>query len=92
MNKVTVLAGQNLYDVAIQHCGSAEAIHDIARINRLSVTDILPWGTEILIPLPVNKRVVSFLAKDKWQPSTVSQFTEPFGIGFDFIEIDLEVA
>jgi hypothetical protein len=92
MNKVIVLAGQNLHDVAIQHCGSAEAVHDIALMNGLSVTDVLPWGTEIFIPPPVNKSVVSFLAKDNWQPSTVSQVAEPFGIGFDLIELDLEVA
>jgi hypothetical protein len=92
MSKVIVLAGQNLYDIAIQHCGNADIALEIARMNNMSITDTLIWGAELFIPIPANTRVVSFLKQGNWQPATALQASEPFGIDFDIIEFNLEIA
>jgi hypothetical protein len=91
MNNVTVLPGQNLYDLAIQHCGSTEAAFEISKLNHIAITDTPAAGSIILVPDPYLARVVSALNKDSSNPATIVVVTE-FGVGSDIIESNLIVA
>jgi hypothetical protein len=53
--KVVVISRQSIFDIAIQECGSVNAIFDIARLNNISVTDTLAPGTELQIPTEKSK-------------------------------------
>jgi hypothetical protein len=55
-----VLEGQTLIDIAIQHCGSADAVYDISVLNGLSVTDELVPGTALILPNVVNAEIVIY--------------------------------
>jgi len=70
--KITVLHNQSLLDVAIRHCGTVEAVADIAILNNISITDNLIPGQ--LIELS-NKdygcqEVVNFFVANKIDPAT----------------------
>lgn len=47
---VTVCEGQTLIDIAMQYCGDALAVADVAKLNGLGITDELTPGQTILIP------------------------------------------
>ena len=49
MNKVTVLQGQSLFDIAIQVHGSVEGALELAQINGISVSDELIVGQQLII-------------------------------------------
>lgn len=64
--KVAVKNRQCLTDIALQVCGSVEAVFSLAERNGLSITDELAVG-QILIYEPTDiedKRVVAALAAD----------------------------
>lgn len=70
--KITALHNQTLLDVAIRHCGTVEAVADIAILNNISITqDLIPGQ---LIELPNkdygNQEVVNFFASNKIDPAT----------------------
>lgn len=48
--KVTVKDGQTLADVAVQECGSWEAMIEIARENGMSMTEIPAACSELTVP------------------------------------------
>ena len=50
MKTINALARQCLADIAIEHCGSFEAVIHIARANNLSITAALTDGQLIHIP------------------------------------------
>jgi LysM repeat protein len=50
MQKVKVLRGQTLYDIAVQWLGDAQAASAIANTNNLSITAELEAGTELVLP------------------------------------------
>ena len=54
--------GQNLMDVAIQCCGDATALFDLALLNGISVTEEVAVGTEFILPEVVNKGVAKYFA------------------------------
>ncbi|WP_372472675.1 hypothetical protein AB4865_07590 [Capnocytophaga sp. ARDL2] len=70
--KITVLQGQTLLDVAIQHCGSAEAVFDICLENNLSVSDELSAGQSLRlsIVLKKNNEIVNYYKNKNIQPAT----------------------
>lgn len=41
---------QTLFDIALQECGNVEFAYTIAWLNNISISDMIPAGTEIVIP------------------------------------------
>ena len=56
----TVQQGQSIIDLAIQHCGSAEAAYDLAELNGLSITDHVETGRILNLPDVVDKDTVRY--------------------------------
>lgn len=77
MSNATVQPGQSLLDIAIQHCGSLEALGELARLNGLDVSASLTAGDVLEIPEPTNKRVRRILADFQIVPASSE---EPLGI------------
>jgi hypothetical protein len=50
MQTIKIHEGQTLIDIAMQYCGDALAVFDVADLNALGVTDDLIPGQTILIP------------------------------------------
>lgn len=99
MAQITVLHNQSLLDVAIRHCGTAEAVVDIAILNNISITaDLIPGQ---LITLPVKdygfQEVVNFFSVNKVDPATalsendISLLEGQSGIDFWIIETNFIV-
>jgi len=90
-----VLEGQSLFDIAIQECGSVEAVTAIAVLNDISVTDDLQVGQLLQIPMPVNKQVAKYYKSHNLKPATAGNldFTnKDEGIGYWRIGIDFIVS
>jgi len=89
----TVLAGQSLWDMALQHCGRADAAFSIARMNGLNITDSLTPGTVLVLPAVTNKRVVKYYVDNGIMPATGASTSSATGegIGYWVIEADFEV-
>lgn len=62
MSNATVQPGQSLLDIAIQYCGSLEALGELARLNGLDVSATLTAGDVLAVPEVANKRVRRILA------------------------------
>ena len=77
METITVLHNQSLFDIAIQHTGSAENCFEIAAANGLAVSDILSAGS-ILIPgiLKYNNDILNYYISKKIQPATALTNTD----------------
>ncbi len=64
---------QTLLDIALQHCGAAEAVFAIAELNSIS-PDIVPCHGDIVnLPDVVNKKVVAFYASNGISPATAKE-------------------
>lgn len=63
---------QTIFDVALQACGSAESAFNIARLNDVSVSEMLPSGTSLELPDidAVGKRVVAYYSNNAFYPAT----------------------
>lgn len=70
--QVVVLHNQSLFDVAIQYCGTVEAVFDLALENGLSLTQELSPGQLITIPKKDYgfQSVVSVFKNDSIQPAS----------------------
>lgn len=87
---ITALLNQTLLDVAIRHCGTVEAVADIAILNNISITDDLVPGQLIALPAKDygNQEVINFFSANKVDPATAltddqTALTEgDSGIGF----------
>jgi hypothetical protein len=94
---IAAQVGQSLLDVAIECCGSLDAVLTIATRNGLSVTEKLTAGRQIEIAQGdvVDRRVVDYYAARGISPATglsaADETTAPtggigyMGIGIDFI-------
>jgi hypothetical protein len=76
---------QSLFDIAIQYCGSIEAVFDIARLNAIDVTN--DRQTELLIPYVYNRNMVEYYSNNNIVPataelSTARKFSNHFNIKF----------
>jgi len=70
MKKVTVQSGQTLWDIAVQHCGTADAALEIAALNGLLPTSQPKTGETIVVPEVENKKVVRYYAEHGIVPAT----------------------
>lgn len=88
--KTTVMMGQTLWDIAIQHCGSADAAFAVARLNNISITDMPGPGTELTMPDVMNKQLVNYYMNNNISPATgiTATASTPEGIGYWIIEND----
>lgn len=87
--KIRVAAGQNIGDIAVQYCGTHQAIFEIARLNGMSVTDEVSAGTEIVVPDVIDRRVRKIYVEGNYFPATNGEILSggigSMGIEFDFI-------
>lgn len=65
MRTISVVQGQTVYDVALQHCGNQSAAIEVALLNGIDVTADLANGTTLQVPAVVDKRVVSYYTSNK---------------------------
>lgn len=63
MKSVTVIQGQSIFDIAVQHCGSVDAAYPIARLNGLPLDATLLAGQALLVPELTDRRVVEELKR-----------------------------
>lgn len=97
--KIIVLDNQTLLDIAIRHCGTIEALTDIAILNNISITSELFPGQTIEIPNKDYgfKEVVNYFDINKVNPATALTDENAVimegdsGIGFWEIENDFIV-
>ncbi len=98
MANYIVKSRQNLFDIALQQCGSMEAAYDIATLNNLSLTDDLSIGTELTLPTATDTKtpqhytanfIVPATAITRDEINTILDTLE--GIEFWGIEYDFEV-
>jgi hypothetical protein len=70
--QITVLNNQSLLDIAIRHCGTVEALVDIALLNNVGITQELVPGQ--LLELPTKdygyNEAVRFFEINKKEPAT----------------------
>ena len=70
MEAVRVEPGQSLFDLALQHCGSVEALFSLAQANGLSPTEGLIAGAEVIVCQPANRAVANLFAVNGIKPAT----------------------
>ena len=99
MNTVQANGRQSLFDVAIEHCGTAEAALLLALLNGISLTDDLTVGQDIDVQTIDAPQVVQSFAVNNWQPATATTQQQILDIlqtdeGIDFwgIEYDFIVS
>lgn len=93
MRQIIIKDRQTLTDIAVQCLGSAEGACDIARLNGLSVTSDVEPGSVIVLPEPVNRRIVDFFKRIKVFPAMkIDVSTRPGGIGYMQIGTDFIVS
>ena len=68
---IRVAPNQSLIDIAIQHCGSAEAAYALAVANGISVTADLLVSQELVSVPVMNQAIVDYYAKNKTVPAKV---------------------
>jgi len=80
-----VLEGQSLLDIAVQECGSVEAVIAIAVLNNISITDDLQVGQVLQMPAPVNKQIAQYYKSKNLKPATAGNLdfmNQDEGVGF----------
>ena len=87
-NKATVMPGQTLPDLAVQHCGSLSAWPQLAALNGISLTDEVQAGQVLTLPDAVDKRAVAIFKSGGYVPATGALVVTGEGIGYWIIETD----
>lgn len=70
MERITILDGQSLFDLAIQHAGSIDAVFALASANGLSVTDDLAAGGLVDAVDVSSKPIANYYANNGLTPAT----------------------
>lgn len=94
MYNITVLDGQTLFDIAVQHTGNVANAAKIAQANNISVNDDLVTGTVLTIPnsVEVDTSTARYFETSRTKPTTGDVGDQvPSGIDFWGIEIDFIV-
>ena len=96
-NLVKVLAGQCLFDIAMQQLGSIEPVFALAGLNGNSITDDLLAGSKVNYSLtPYSQKVLKIYQDNQYKPAsglTVPGQPKPimlegidyWGIEYDFV-------
>jgi hypothetical protein len=87
---------QCLMDMAVQHCGDATGLFEIAKLNEISMTKEMAIGTEIKIPEAVNEEIKQWFIDNGYIVATDNPMpAEPVimeGIGYWRINLDFIVS
>ena len=70
MEHITVKAGQSLLDIAVEHCGSMEALVSLAAANGIGVADELAAGQELAPVEVADRRNAELFANMRQKPAT----------------------
>ncbi len=97
MEKVKVISGQSLVDIAVQECGGIASLVDLAIANNISVSDDLEAGTELLINSLSDADVKRYYRERNINPATAlteepEVEEQPQGIGYWAIGVDFVVS
>lgn len=88
MNTVTVMQGQSLLDIAIQHTGDLRHAFDIAIKNKMGLTTELTPGMLLLIPnLENNFKNIQFYKRKNARPASADSSLT----GIDFSPIPTQI-
>lgn len=68
--KKTCLKGQTLFDIALQNCGSIDAVFEIASLNDTSISTLPDTGMVLNIPVPKNGKIVKYYRDNDITPAT----------------------
>lgn len=92
MNKIDVLQGQSLYDLAIQETGTIENVFDLAVKNNIAVTDMLPLDTPFIVPKKIekDKNIVRYYNALNLKPATENKGSIGNAIGINFWTIGID--
>jgi hypothetical protein len=86
-----VIAGQSLFDIAIQDCGTIEAIFGLSTKNGLSITEALNPGQTVERSEMLQLEIYDYYRVRGLHPATGS-IVLPGGIGYMGIQIDFIVS
>lgn len=70
MKTITVQSRQSLWDIAVQHCGTADAALEIAALNGMLPTTITKTGDVLIVPDDGNKKVAKYYVEHGIVPAT----------------------
>lgn len=90
--KIIALHDQTLSDIAIRHCGTMEAVADIAILNNMSATDDPTPGQLIALPTKDygNQEVINYFSANKVDPATAMKTPPiPPGLGIGYMRIGI---
>ncbi|SHG98205.1 hypothetical protein SAMN05443549_109108 [Flavobacterium fluvii] len=90
--KIIALHNQTLSDIAIRHCGTMEAVAEIAILNNMSITDDPIPGQLIAIPAKDygNQEVINYFSANKVDPATAMKIPPiPPGLGIGFMRLGI---
>lgn len=72
--KAIVQAGQTLFDIAIQEYGTLESVMQLAKVNNLSITEVLMAGQVLDVPDQVyDKKVADYCKNNQITPATADE-------------------
>lgn len=86
---------QSLIDLAVQHHGNIDSLHDLIVLNNLSITDDLEYGYEIEIGNPISNNVIENYIEKNVIPAVdfvPDQNLIPEGVGYWIIGTDFKVS
>lgn len=78
MIKTSARDRQTLFDIALEQCGSVEAVFDLAFNNGLSLSDDIEVGTELNIPNVVDPHVTTSWKRGNVEAATAIDTTPDF--------------
>lgn len=90
-----VRARQTTVDIAMQQCGQADSIFDVAAANNMGITDELIPGNKVNAPDPVIVDVSAYFLRYNLFPASGAQTSDdelPGGIDFMAVEFDFIVS
>jgi hypothetical protein len=87
MRVIKVGQGQNLFDVALQYCGAAEAIVEIAILNEIGVTDDINM-LNLKVPDYFNRKNAEYFSNNNFIPATNCSNESLTNTGIDYMEIE----
>lgn len=73
MKTIITQERQTIFDIAVRHCGDANAAFEIAERNNMSLSGVPVVGTELEVPEPdasLAKRIVEYYALNNVSPAT----------------------
>jgi hypothetical protein len=70
MQQIKTQERQNIIDVAIQYCGDIQTAFEIAKLNKVSLTEVFEAGSVLYIPDALDREVVNYYVHNNIAPAT----------------------